>query len=116
MNAEMQALREEKGTEDGPFEGEISMREIEQRIIGKFNAAKANTRFIFDDFKHKSEDEFLTFIGKLGVPDFILFLTAKEDTIKQRFMKKNEVEEVTEDQIAELKADSEVNKAKRIAL
>ena len=116
MSAEMQALREEKGTEDGPFEGEISIQEIEQRIIGKFNAAKANTRFIFDDFKHKTEDEFITFIGKLGVPDFILFLTAKEDTIKQRYMKKNEIEEVTEDQVAELKADSEVNKVKRIAL
>lgn len=50
------------------------------------------------------------------MPDFILFLTAKEDTIKQRYMKKNEIEEVTEDQVAELKADSEVNKVKRIAL
>lgn len=31
-------------------------------------------------------------------------------------MKKNEVEEVTEDQVAELKSDSETNKAKRIAI
>ena len=62
-----------------------------------------------------SEDEFLAFVAKIGVPDFILFMTAKEDAIKDRYKKKNEIdaEELTEEQAAEIKADSDANKAKR---
>ena len=76
--------------------------------------AKINSKFIIDDYTHKTEDEFLNFIDQIGVPDFILYLTAKDDVIKTRFMKKNEIEgELTEEQVAEIKADSDANKAKR---
>lgn len=58
----------------------------------------------------------MAFIDKIGVPDFILYMTAKEDSIKERFMKKNETEEVSEEQTAEIKADSDANKAKRLSI
>jgi len=76
-------------------------------------ATKKNARFIFDDYTHKNEDEFLAFVERIGVPDFILFLTASEDAIKARFLKKNELEEFPEDKLQELKDDSDANKAKR---
>ena len=106
-------LKEAKGSEEAPFEGEIPVEEVEQAILDKIKASKSNSKFLIDDYIQKSEDEFLAFVDKIGVPDFILFMTAKEDAIKDRYMKKNETEELNEEQTAEIKADSEANKAKR---
>ena len=115
MKAEVEKLRVLKGNDGEPFEGEIPLHEVEQVIAKRINEATPNTRFIFDDFTHKNEDDFMAFAEKLlGVPNFVMFMTAKEDTIKARFMKKNEVEELSEEQVADLKADSDVNKARRL--
>lgn len=114
MKAETEELRKLKGTDDGPFEGEIPIHEVEQVILKQISQSKKNAKFIIDDYTHKTEDDFLAFVDKIGVPDFILYLTAKEDVIKPRFMKKNEAEEISEEQLAEIKADSDANKAKRI--
>ena len=45
-----------------------------------------------------------------------MFITAKEDVIKQRYIKKNEIEEITEEQLADIKADSDANKIKKASL
>ena len=116
MKKEEQALRDSKGTEDAPFEGEIPISEVEAAIMKRVKEAKPNSRFIIDDYIHKSEDQFLAFVDRIGVPDFVLYLSAKEETIKQRYMKKHEAEELNEDQQAEIKADSEANKVKRQAI
>lgn len=113
MKAETEKLRESKGTDEEPFTGEVPVAEVEERILGMVKATKKNARFIFDDYTHKHEDEFLAFVERIGVPDFILFLTASEDAIKARFLKKNELEEFPEDKLQELKEDSDANKAKR---
>jgi hypothetical protein len=75
------AMKLEKNP-DGDFEGEIPINEVEDAIFELIKKSKPNSRFIFDDYIHKTEDEFLAFIAKIGVPDFILFMTAKEDSIK----------------------------------
>ena len=97
MKKEEQALRDSKGTEDAPFEGEIPISEVEAAIMKRVKEAKPNSRFIIDDYIHKSEDQFLAFVDRIGVPDFVLYLSAKEETIKQRYMKKHEAEELNED-------------------
>ena len=40
---------------------------------------------------------------QFGLPTFMLMLSANEKTIKERFCKKNEVEEVPEEAVEELK-------------
>lgn len=50
------------------------------------------------------------------MPDFILFISAEEAQIKDRWCKKNEAEEVPEDEIQNIKANSATNAAKRQAL
>lgn len=97
MKAETDKLKEAKGSEEAPFEGEIPVEEVEQAILDKIKASKSNSKFLIDDYIQKSEDEFLAFVDKIGVPDFILFMTAKEDAIKERYMKKNETEELNEE-------------------
>lgn len=82
MKQEMATLREQKGEDGAPFEGDIPVTEIESIILKKIKDAKPNSRFIIDDYIHKSEDELFAFLDKIGVPEFILFMTAKEDTIK----------------------------------
>lgn len=86
---------------------------MEAAILSMVKSSPPSSKFIIDDYIQKSEDEFLAFVEKIGVPDFILFMTAKEDAIKARYMKKNETEELNEEQQAEIKADSDANKAKR---
>lgn len=116
MKAEIEEMRKSKGADGEPFEGEIPVAEVEAVLLQKVQSAAPNTRFILDDYTHKSEDEFLSFVDKIGTPGFVMFMTAKEDTIKARFMKKNETEELSEEQLADIKADSDANKAKRLNL
>lgn len=97
MKAATEKLKEEKGSEDAPFEGEIAVEEVEQAILGQIKASKPNSKFIIDDYIQKTEDEFLAFVAKIGVPDFVLFMTAKEEAIKERYMKKHEAEELNEE-------------------
>jgi hypothetical protein len=42
-------------------------------------------------------------LEQFGLPSFMLMLSATEKTIKERFCKKNEVEEVPEEAVEELK-------------
>jgi len=83
-------LREEMGGEDGPFEGKVPMAKIEGDIVKMIRANRKTGKFVFDDYMHETEDEFLKFIEQFGQPDFALFITADESKIKERWMKKNE--------------------------
>ena len=65
--------------------------------MDKIKASKPNSKFIIDDYIQKSEDEFLAFVEKIGVPDFVLFMTAKEEAIKERYMKKHDADELNEE-------------------
>jgi hypothetical protein len=88
------------GTEEEPFEGEVPLGEIEKDICRQIAEGKASVprkRFVFRGYAHKKLEDFLKFLAQFGNPEFILALTCKDDIIKQRFMKKNEVDEVNED-------------------
>lgn len=108
-------IKVSKGTEEAPFEGEISIEEVEEDVLRMIKNGKGQ-KFAFDDYTHASEDEFIHFCEKIGVPDFGLFLTADESVIKERWCKKNEAEEAPEDAVQEIKANSATNAAKRQAL
>ena len=107
-----QKLKDSKGTEEGPFEGEIPMEEVEQSVMKIVKDGKGQ-KFLFDDYTHPTEEQFIAFTEKIGVPDFILFISAEEPQIKERWCKKNEAEEVPEDEIQNMKASSATNAARR---
>jgi len=50
------------------------------------------------------------------LPDFLLFVTAEEKRIKERYAKKNEMDDFPEDQLESLLEDSKMNKKLRADL
>lgn len=104
------------GTEDEPFEGEVPMDKVEEDVMNKIHetrAANSKAKFVFDGITHKEAADFINFINKIGVPDFILYLETEEKAIKQRFCAKNEVDEVGEEQVEELKQQEVADKAQK---
>ena len=104
------------GTEDEPFEGDVPLADVEKAICKMINDAKSaggRCKFVFDSFLHATEEEFMTFVGQFGCPNFILFLTCDEKTVGERWCKKNEAEDVPEDVTEEFKTQSAANSARR---
>lgn len=107
-------VKSKMGTEEEPFEGEVPIQEVEKAIFAQITDNTGDKKkFVFDGYTHKTEEEFLGFIENFGCPDFAIFLTAAEKTIKERWCKKNEAEEVPEDAMENIKADSATNGARR---
>jgi hypothetical protein len=106
-----------KGGEDGEaFEGDIELKEIEDKIVATIDDAKKNggrSKFVFKDFKHETEDQFIKFVDQFGIPDFSLFMTCEERSIKERWMKKNDSEDVPEEEMDRIKSESAANAIRR---
>lgn len=43
------------GTDEEPFEGEVPITSIENEILNILSQNNTNSRFIFDDYLHKTE-------------------------------------------------------------
>jgi len=113
------ACKAKMGTEEEPFEGEVPMAEVEKSIVATIDEAKGSgqrAKFVFDGYTHKTEQEFFAFTEQFGCPDFVLFLSASDKTIKDRWCKKNEAEEVAEDAAEAMKADAAASTARKDAL
>jgi hypothetical protein len=66
MNKIEEQAKASLGTEEDPFEGEVPLKEIEKSIIKTINDAKkagGRSKFVFDGYKHDSEDKFMKFIS-----------------------------------------------------
>ena len=115
MNAVSAACKAKMGTEEEPFEGEVPIAQVEKQICANIEAARASgdrCKFVFDSYTHSNEEQFINFVDQFGCPEFILCMTASEKTIKERWCKKNEAEEVGEEAIEGIKADSATNIAR----
>lgn len=114
-----EGLKATLGTEDEPFDGDVPLAEIEKQIVKTISDAKnagGRSKFVFKEFKHETEDKFMKFIEQFGVPDFALFMTCEERSIKERWMKKNEAEDVPEETMDEIRQNSSQNAARRVKL
>lgn len=113
MKAISEVVREGMKNEDGePFEGDIPIESVESEVksfIEKEQAKPGKSKFLFDGFIHKSPEDFITFLGQFGMPTFILKLTTSDKFLKDRFCKKNEIEEFPEDQLEVLKEQQEAD-------
>lgn len=68
-------VRKRLSTEDEPFEGDIPLEEIEKDICSMVSSAKSGGKrvnFVFDGFMHPKSADFISFVSKFGVPDFII--------------------------------------------
>ena len=118
MKAISELVRDGMKNEEGePFEGDIPVKSVEDevvKIVEQHQAAPGKKKYLFDGFIHKEPQEFIKFLSKFGMPSFILKLKSSDKFLKERFCKKNEVEEFPEDQIEVFKELQEVDvKAKK---
>jgi hypothetical protein len=97
------------GDDDAPEDVPIGV--VEQAICAVVKGhqdAGRNVGYIFDGYSHKSASEFLAFAcGSFGAPSYWLPVDCSHDAIGERWKKKNEAEEIAEDQMEEFKADKE---------
>ena len=55
MKEVTQQLKEAKGTEEGPYEGDIPLEEVEQAVLKTIKDGKGQ-KFILDDYIHPTEE------------------------------------------------------------
>lgn len=101
MKAISEVVREGMKNEDGePFEGDVPVESVEKEVatmISKAQAGSEKKKFLFDGFIHKNAEDFIAFLDQFGMPTFILKLNSSDKYLKERYCKKNEVEEFPED-------------------
>jgi hypothetical protein len=72
-------LKKSMGSEEEPFEGELSVDKVEAAIVKQIAHDRANSHkytYLFDRWMHKSASEFLNFAYRnFGLPTFILNTT-----------------------------------------
>lgn len=113
-------LKKSMGSEEEPFEGEVSVDKVEAAIVKHIAHDRANSRkytYLFDRWMHKSASEFLNFAQRnFGLPTFILNTTCDKKTAEERFKKKNETEEINEEAAAEIEESAKRAERQRIEI
>mmetsp|Transcript_15124 Transcript_15124/g.10607 ORF Transcript_15124/g.10607 Transcript_15124/m.10607 type:complete len:101 (+) Transcript_15124:1869-2171(+) len=100
MPAVAEEVRKRLSTEDEPFEGDVPINEIEKDIDDIIQAAKnqtAKVSYVFDGFMHPNVEDFLEFVKRFGVPDFVINCQASDEMLLKRYKEKNEVDEIGEE-------------------
>lgn len=118
MKAITEVVRESMKSEEGePYEGDIPIESVEKEVASMINKSQAGDKkkFLFDGFTHKTADDFVKFLDQFGMPSFVLKLNTGEKYLKERYCKKNEIEEFPEDQLEAFKEQQDVDvKAKEV--
>lgn len=58
MKTIQQSIKESKGTEEGPYEGDIPIGEVEAACMDVIKKCKGQ-KFVFDDYLHTDDDHFI---------------------------------------------------------
>lgn len=88
MPAVAEEVRKRLSTEDEPFEGDVPINEIEKGINDLIDAGKnlkTKQNYVFDGFMHPKANDFLEFVKKFGVPDFVINCQASEEKLLDRY-------------------------------
>ena len=97
-------IKKKLATEDNPAE---TITITLDQLVGELKliiTTRKNKRekFVLDGFSLEDSIAIDKIISLLGPPAFFIELLCTEDTLKERYKKKNEIPELSEDQIAEL--------------
>lgn len=72
MKAIQEGIRQKLSTEEEPYEGEISIIEVEKEVMKFINEQKAQAdgriKFVFDGFVHQNGLAFAEFVQRIGKP------------------------------------------------
>ena len=93
-------MKNEEGEPVDP-ETEVPIAEVEKKIMDMINAGKTSTKrmkYVFDGYTHTDVEYFYNFIEPLGIPQFLLCLSADKKYLKDRWCKKTETEEFPAEQ------------------
>jgi dephospho-CoA kinase len=94
-------LKKTMGSEEEPFDGEVPLEKVESAIcamIAADRAAKQKFTYLFESWMQKTATDFIHFMSEhYGQPTFVVSTTCDRKTAEERYKKKNETEEVTED-------------------
>lgn len=108
MKALEEVVKKRLGTEEEPFEGEVPVPEVEKEIFSIFDRDMKSGKkyhYVFDNYSHKDVGNFADFVYRIGTPINIIEVFVNDNrTILDRFKKRNEVEEISEEQLEEIKA------------
>jgi hypothetical protein len=108
-------VRKSKATEDGDFEGDIPLEEVEAATVAMIKA-DPKARYVFCDYAQPEDERFIKLVSQFGVPDFLLCLEVDRDKKKARYNAMKEQEDYTDEDKEAIKADVENVKAKKQAL
>lgn len=98
-----ESVKKRLGSDEEPFEGDVPMHEIEKDVM-KYICDHPQAKFVFDGNPYPTPEQFGAFLAQLkSLPDRVMCLQADLDCIGERYKKKNEVEEVGEEQVEEFK-------------
>jgi adenylate kinase family enzyme len=92
-------MKNEEGEPVDP-ETEVPITEVEKKVMEMINMGKNSNKrmkWVFDGYTHTDVEYFYNFIEPLGIPSFLLCLSADKKYLKDRFCKKNELEEFPAD-------------------
>jgi len=71
MKAITEQVKVKLTPEDGEFEGEVPVADVEKEVADMINASRGSavrTKFIFDGYTQADADKFLEFISPFGLP------------------------------------------------
>lgn len=106
MTAIAESIKKTLGTEEEPFEGEVPLEKVEEHILNTVatdRAANNKFTYLFDGWLHSSTEQFVNvFYIEFGCPSFSIHCQCDTKVVSDRYKKKNEVDDVTEEAAAEL--------------
>jgi hypothetical protein len=78
MKAITEQVKVKLTPEDGEFEGEVPIADVEKEVCDLISASRGSatrTKFLFDGYTQANADKFLEFVSQFGLPKFVLHLT-----------------------------------------
>lgn len=73
MKAVADEIKSSLSTEEEPFEGEVSIKDIEKRILDKMEKNKGKkVKYLFDGYTHPKGEQFSKFIEQFDSPDVVI--------------------------------------------
>lgn len=80
---------------------EVPIIEVEKAIMAMIAEGRSSTKrvkYVFDGWIHADVDKFNAFVQPLGIPTFLLCLETSKKYLKERYCKKNELDEFPAEQ------------------
>jgi len=113
-------IKKSMGTEEEPFEGEVDIKKVQEAILEMIQKNKESGKkitYLFSSWNHKSATDFLNFmVGSCGIPNFLIHSQCDKKTVEDRYKKKNEVEEISQDVSDEIDASHKIAEKMRVEI